>query len=248
MIQSEERLRGSGRTEPPTDGASTDTPAQPRSLWTPELRRLVTVVGLITALVLLIFGGVGYLYFLDQALYVTSDKAQLNGNLVQVVSQNPGQIRSIAVDLGDHATRNQELATIALPNATQVHLRSPIDGVVIARQGSPGDAVSAGRPILTLVDPTTLWVDAQVEEPSVGRVRAGQSVEVSVESLGQSLRGRVVAVGGATSAVSPGLQPNVSPYSAKVTQLVPVKIDIEYDEQPLLVGGSVTVRIRVHNP
>lgn len=128
----------------------------------------------------------------------------------------------------------------------RVEVHSPIDGVVIARQANPHDTVAAGQPILTVVDPTRLWVQAQIEETKIGRVQPGQPVEVSVEYLDRTLPGRVVAVDRATaSTFSLMPQGGASGGSGKVTQTVPVKIAVDYDQLPLVVGSSVQVRIRM---
>lgn len=202
-----------------------------------------------TALALLIVGFFGLLYWLDQTLYVFTDNAQVTGALVQIGSPGAGQVRTISVEVGDQVVRHQVLGTVALsssPNAAQVQVRSPIEGVVVAIPASAGDVLAAGRPIMTLVDPANLWVQAQIDETRVGRVRPGQPVEVTVDSLGRVLAGRVAAIGTASAAaLSPSSQPNPSVYFVKVPQLVPVKIEVDYGGEPLVVGGSVAVKIRV---
>jgi multidrug resistance efflux pump len=104
----------------------------------------------------------------------------------------------------------------------------------------------AGQPILTVIDPNALWVQANVDETQVGRVRPGQPVEVSVDTLGQTLPGRVVAVGRATAATFSLIpQNNTAGNFTKVTQLLPVKIAVDYGQLPLILGSSVEVRIQV---
>jgi multidrug resistance efflux pump len=127
-------------------------------------------------------------------------------------------------------------------------VRSPIDGVVVARQGNPGDTVAVGQTVLTLIDPSRLWVEARIEESKIPRVQPGQSAEVTVDALGQSLPGRVSTVGRASSATFSLLpQPNTSGIFTKVTQLVPVRIEVDYGQHPLILGTSVGVRIRVED-
>jgi len=177
---------------------------------------------------------------------------------------NSGQIKSVDADIGQTVRRDQLVATILLPSGLGVttagttrlgfvgtedqlvSIRSPLDGVVVARQCSPGDTVAVGQPILTFIDPTQLWVEAKIEETKIARVRPGQDVEVMMDSLGQTLAGRVVAVGRASSATFSLLpQANTSGNFIKVTQLIPVKIEVDYGQLPLVVGSSVGVKIRV---
>lgn len=232
----------------------------------PAARRgLPSLVVIILVLALLGAGGYfGYNYLQDQQAYVSTDNAVVSGSLLQVGSLNAGQVSSVSVDIGDVVTRDQPLATITLPTALgsapggtaklgfrgtddqQVAVHSPIDGVVVQRQGNPGDTVAAGQPLITVVDPTKFWVQAQIEETKVARVRPGQPVEVTVDVVGQRFTGRVIAVGRASSATFSLLpQGNTSGNYTKVTQLVPVKIALDYGALPLTLGTSVEIKIRV---
>ncbi len=221
---------------------------------------------LLPLLLFLLAGGaaVGYRYWSEGEYYVSTDNAQVSGSLVQVGAMNAGRVDSLAVDVGDRVERDQVIGTVLLPstlNVTQsgtprlgfvgsenqrAEVRSSISGVVVARQASVGDTVNGGQPMVTVVDPSKLWVQAQVEETKVGRVQVGQPVEVKVDSLGRTLQGRVTAVSRA-SASTFSLLPaaNASGNFTKVTQLVPVKIAVDYGDLPLVLGSSVEVRIRV---
>ncbi len=128
----------------------------------------------------------------------------------------------------------------------QVPVRSPIDGIVVQRLGNPGDTVPVGQPIVTVVDPSALWVQAQIQETKIRRVHTGQAVDVKVDALGQTLPGRVMAVDRASAATFSLLpQSNSSGSYTKVTQLVPVKIAVNYGREPLVLGSSVEVKIHV---
>ncbi len=209
---------------------------------------------------------VGYSYWRDQTYYVSTDNAQIAGALVQIGAMNAGRVEAIDVDVGEPVQQDQVVATVLLPstlNVSQsgtprlgfvgsenqrVEVRSSISGVVVARHANVGDTIAAGQPMITVVDPTKLWVQAQIEETKVGRVRVGQPVDVSVDSLGKTLKGRVIAVNRASSATFSLLPAaNASGNFTKVTQLVPVKIAIDYGDLPLVLGSSVEVHIRVQD-
>ena len=79
-------------------------------------------------------------------------------------------------------------------------------------------------------------------------MKVGQPVNVTVDSLGKTLKGTVTAVNRASSATF-SLMPTTS-YSGnftKVTQWVPVKISLDYGDLPLVLGSSVEVNIRVQD-
>lgn len=243
-------------------------PAQraPASVLTPpatgsrrSARRIVVPILVVALIAAVIFG---YRYWRDQSLYVSTDNAQIAGSLIQLGSVNAGQIQSVAVDIGNRVHQGEELATVTLPTTLtvtnagtprlgyrstqdqQVSVQSPINGVVVQRLGNPGDTVGAGQAILTVVDPAHLWVQAMISETEIDRVKVGQRVDVHVDSLNQTLPGRVLAVDRA-SAASFSLLPqnNTSGNFTKVTQLVPVKIAVDYGQDQLVLGSSVEVKI-----
>src|SRR5207253_10273409 len=103
-----------------------------------------------------------------------------------------------------------------------VEVTAPVDGVVVARNANTGDTVPAGQPLLTLVDPKQLWVNANVEETQVRRLQIGQPVDVHVDALETDLTGRVKAITPASAATFSLLPTqNNSGNFTKQTQLVP---------------------------
>lgn len=77
-----------------------------------------------------------------------------------------------------------------------VTLRSPIAGVVVARQAIVGQNVDAAASLFTVADLSELWVLLTAYERDLGRVTVGQEVSVTLGALpGRELRGRVTHVG-----------------------------------------------------
>ena len=77
------------------------------------------------------------------------------------------------------AEAQQEKADVRL---AYTELQAPIDGVVDVRAVREGEVVSAGQPVLTLVNPDDLWVLADVEETYVDQVRLGDRLTVRLPS------------------------------------------------------------------
>ncbi len=74
-------------------------------------------------------------------------------------------------------------------------IRSPIEGVVIARSVEPGAVVSTGRTLLTLLDPATVYLRGFIPEGDIGRVRTGQEARVFLDSdPGRPLAARVAEI------------------------------------------------------
>ena len=61
-------------------------------------------------------------------------------------------------------------------------LKSPFNGVVTDKFRNVGEAVDVGTPVLELVNPDKLRIRAELEETDVGKVKEGQSVEITTDA------------------------------------------------------------------
>ncbi|MEX2366397.1 MAG: efflux RND transporter periplasmic adaptor subunit, partial [Pseudohongiellaceae bacterium] len=135
------------------------------------------------------------------------------------------------------------------------HILSPIDGLVVDRFAEPGDTVSPGVQILTLYNPTTLRVEAQVRETLALGLQQGQSLQVEIPSLGQTLTAAIeervpAADTGSRSFLikawleeNPGLQPGMYarlmiPSSTEEQLLVPADRVAEVGQMRLIWVAS----------
>lgn len=74
-------------------------------------------------------------------------------------------------------------------------LRAPFGGVITAYDVAEGEVVDADRELLTVVDLSTVWVQADVYEKDIALVREGQTVTVTVEAYpDQSFTGTITYV------------------------------------------------------
>jgi HlyD family secretion protein len=73
------------------------------------------------------------------------------------------------------ATAQQNKADVRL---AYTEMRAPIDGIVDVRAARAGEVVTAGQPVLTLINPDDLWVRADVEESYIDRIRIGDKLQV----------------------------------------------------------------------
>ncbi len=70
-------------------------------------------------------------------------------------------------------------------------IRSPIAGRVVDRFAEPGDTASPGAKLLSLYNPFSLRVEAQVREELALALVTGQELSVELPSLEQSFAGRI---------------------------------------------------------
>ena len=80
-------------------------------------------------------------------------------------------------------------------NAT-ITLHSPIPGKVVTSEAILGDFVDQSTEILTIVDPTLLWVAAEVYEKDIAKVKLGQEVEIIVPAYPEKVfSGKISYIG-----------------------------------------------------
>src|SRR5690606_13240898 len=109
-------------------------------------------------------------------------------------------------------------------------LVSPIDGVVLRRDGEVGEVAEPGEVLFWVGDPIPLWVVAEVDEEDIPRVAVGQSVLIAADGFpGQTLSGTV-------HHITPKGDPVNKNYRVRV--MLPA-------ETPLLIGMTVESNIVV---
>ena len=84
-----------------------------------------------------------------------------------------------------------ESAEKSLRNAT---IRAPFAGIVAERAVSPGDVVSPGSALYTVIDPRSLKLEASVPTTALADVRVGAPVLFTVNGSDRVLEGRVTRV------------------------------------------------------
>ena len=128
-------------------------------------------------------------------------------------------------------------------------IRSPIDGVVDRTFARVGEYVRPGQRLAIVHDPERVWVEANVKETQIRKLAVGQPVEVRVDAYPDEVfRGRVRTIGSATTgsfALLP--DPNPSGSFTKITQRLPVRIDIEPAGERLAPGMMVEIAVDVRD-
>lgn len=127
------------------------------------------------------------------------DTLRLNGiiqpnqeTLVKVTPRFPGVIRSMRKRLGDRVKKDEVLATVeSNQSLTSYELKAPIDGTVIDRDGTLGEFASEAKPLFTIADLSTMWIDFAVFRRDFSRVRTGDAVTVDVGDGGPPVEARI---------------------------------------------------------
>lgn len=108
-------------------------------------------------------------------------------------------------------------------------IRSPIAGIVVDRQITPGQLLQAGTtPCFTVADMSHVWVMAQVNDADIALVKPGDSVDVETGVASQRLTGTVTKI---SALVNPD------------TRLVPTRVVVDNAQGLLKKQAYVSVQI-----
>ncbi|WP_186269734.1 efflux RND transporter periplasmic adaptor subunit [Burkholderia gladioli] len=130
-------------------------------------------------------------------------------------------------------------------------LPAPVTGYVAKRSVQVGQRVSPGTPLMSVVPLGQIWVDANFKEVQLDHMRIGQSVSVTADIYGSSVKyhGKVIGFSAGTgSAFSLLPAQNATGNWIKVVQRLPVRIALdpqELERHPLRIGLSMQVDVDI---
>jgi cobalt-zinc-cadmium efflux system membrane fusion protein len=117
--------------------------------------------------------------------------------------------------------------TDALHVVSEVTVRAPADGVVIARTVNPGQVVGAAQELFTVTDLSTVWAIGDLYEKDLALVRLGSESTVTVPARPESpLRGRIAYI---------------DPRVESATRTAKVRVEVPNTRGDLRLGMYVTL-------
>ncbi|KLU61012.1 putative multidrug resistance protein EmrK [Peptococcaceae bacterium CEB3] len=207
------------------------------------------VIVLIFMAMLLTLGGVGLYYWYNNTYYVSTDNAQVSADFVTITPQISGKLVQLNAHEGDRVVKNEVIGRMAATGTSGLDdalLRAPINGLIVKTEGNVGEFEPAGSPLALVMNPSRLYVTANIEETKLAKVKPGQPVDVNIDEFGGlTLRGQVESLGEAANSAFSLLPSYSGGTFTKVVQTVPVKIALEKTGLPLRPGTSAVVKIRV---
>lgn len=99
------------------------------------------------------------------------------------------------VALGVAESSLQGIASEPRATLPRYEIRSPLDGTIVARNVTIGEAVTAEAQIFTVADLSSVWVEVSVYAKDLGAVRQGQEAVVASTDLGTEATGRINFIG-----------------------------------------------------
>jgi HlyD family secretion protein len=118
-------------------------------------------------------------------------------------------------------------------------LAAPADAAVETVSVRPGDLVPPGRIVVSLLEPSQLWVRIYIPETELARVRLGQTARVLVDSYpGRAFSGRVQQI----ASHAEFLPRNVQTRDDREHQVFAVKVQVDNPQAILKSGMAASVR------
>ena len=129
-------------------------------------------------------------------------------------------------------------------------IKSPVNGVVDKTFVKVGEYVTPGQRLALVHDPDKIWIEANIKETQIRKLKIGQRVELGVDAYPDiAFEGRVLSIGNATTSEFALLpSPNPSGNFTKITQRLPVRIALQQKDGLLRPGMMVEVNIDIRNP
>lgn len=148
----------------------------------------------------------------------------------------PEQIQAAEAQLAQ-ARAAQRQIEVMIEKAT---LRAPRSGIILSRPIHEGEQVTPGMPLMTIGSLDTVRLTVYISEADIGRVRLGQTAEVTVDSFpGRVFRGTVTFI-----AQNAEFTPrNVQTRDERATTVFAVRIELPNADHALKPGMPADVTL-----
>ena len=125
-------------------------------------------------------------------------------------------------------TRAEREALLTL--LKNLRLTSPVNGLVVSREGEPGSTIGAGQTVIGLIDPESVRIHVRIDQTYASGLKAGLPASIVLRSAGrEAIPGRVF---------------RVEPLADEVTEEILAKIVFDRIPDPLPpIGELVEVTI-----
>lgn len=135
-----------------------------------------------------------------------------NGDgLAHITPRFPGIVRDVRANVGDNVRAGAVLAVVeSSESLAPYELKTLIDGTIIAKHLTRGEAVDREKQAFVIADLSSVWVNLSIYQKDLDRVRLGERVHV-MENLGSA------ASEGTITYLTPGLDDRTRTATARVT-------------------------------
>lgn len=126
----------------------------------------------------------------DKYQAMVAAKTVLDSLITQDMGGTPAQVESkrAASEKAKYAIEGLE------KQRDDLILRAPNDGIISYRNAEVGMLPQAGTTLLSIVDNGHMYVDCNVSEADISTVKTGMNLDVTIDSLGKTYKGKVIYV------------------------------------------------------
>jgi cobalt-zinc-cadmium efflux system membrane fusion protein len=152
-----------------------------------------------------------------------------NGDrLAHIVPRFAGIVRDVRKNAGDAVRSGDVLAVIESSDSLAPYeIRTLIDGIVLAKHLTRGEAVDREQQAFVVADLSTVWVDLSVYQRDLARIAVGQRVRIRAASDGPDAEGTI-------SYLTPALD--------RVTRTATARVVLDNPGRKFLPGMLVSAR------
>lgn len=124
-------------------------------------------------------------------------------------------------------------------------IRSPIDGVIDELFFDVGERTLQGFRVVLLHNPDGVWISANIKETEIRKIEVGDRVRIHIDSLPNTkVTGSVSTIRELTiSELGLMPNPNATGVFTKITQRIPIRIDLDDTDAQLRPGSMARVKI-----
>ncbi|MGB9764987.1 MAG: efflux RND transporter periplasmic adaptor subunit [Candidatus Saccharicenans sp.] len=120
------------------------------------------------------------------------EKARREFELAQIGS---GLKREEIIASSKGLTQAEVNVKIARLELEKTKIRAPFSGIITQVKVAPGETISAGSELFTLVDVSQLKIEAKILETEIGKIKEGREADVRFSAYpGRIFKGKVVAI------------------------------------------------------
>ena len=113
----------------------------------------------------------------QQAAAVVGAKRRVAGVNMQLAQQ-----QAAIADAMASVSRAQAQLTEARENRQDLTVKAPFDGTVVTRVAEPGEVITSGTAVITLLDLSKVYLRGFIPEGQIGKVKVGQAAHVYLDS------------------------------------------------------------------
>lgn len=210
----------------------------------------MVLINVITIVVLVIIGVVGFHFYNQATGFVSTDNAKVDGEQIKVSAPAAGEIKSFDVKNNEKLSKGDKVAEIATKGedgqSQKMDIKMPQDGTIVKTDGMEGSMAQAGSPIAYAYNLDDSYITANVDEKDIADVEEGKDVNITLDGEDAELKGKVEEVGKATaSSFSMMPSTNSDGNYTKVSQVEPVKISLDSKPSNNVVPG-MNAEVKIH--